>query len=472
MKAGWTWIALVLAGCGDGGGGGAAVDAGVEVAAWERGLAPAADAFGVRRGMTPARGIIHLHSPYSHDACDGDPRDNAGVLDAACVADLRAALCDTRMDFAALTEHDDSMADEAFGDLFLTDELVPAADAPVAGRIDCDSGHSVLWMTGGENDLMPIMIDRHPEGTVEQRHAFYNANGPDAVQAFRDHGALVYVNHAEGRDRADMLALAPDGLEIYQLHANIDPDIREDDLGLDGIGAIEAVLEFADTSEDAAEPDLAILSFLSPNEPALAHWHALIGAGHRVAGSAGTDAHQNALPIVLRDGERGDSYRRMLRWFSNVALVTAPADPAAIEQAVASGRYFAAFEVFGTPHGFDATLAGAELGGDAGATGEPLVLSLSLPTVHGLDPRLPAPEIRARVLRIDVDGTATEVAATSDAQSELSLDVTADTRAFRVEVLVVPRHLGPYLRSLGTALAEREYVWIYANPFYIDHGLP
>ena len=44
----------------------------------------------VRRGLLPARGIIPLHSPYSHDACDGDPRDEfTGAVDEDCLGDLR-----------------------------------------------------------------------------------------------------------------------------------------------------------------------------------------------------------------------------------------------------------------------------------------------------------------------------------------------------------------------------------------------
>src|SRR5688500_12172083 len=106
---------LVLAACGDDGG--SAPDADTRPP-WRADL-PDAEVMGERRGLVPARGIIHLHSPYSHDACDGEPRDEAtGDVDEDCLADLRAALCTTRMDYAALTDHDDTMADEAFETLF------------------------------------------------------------------------------------------------------------------------------------------------------------------------------------------------------------------------------------------------------------------------------------------------------------------------------------------------------------------
>src|SRR5688500_5543410 len=109
--------ALGSAACGDNNGG--APDA-TALPAWRMDLPPSSE-MGARRGLEPARGIIHLHSPYSHDACDGQPRgdDETGPIDEDCLADLRAGLCTTRMDFAALTDHDVTMADEAFEDLFL-----------------------------------------------------------------------------------------------------------------------------------------------------------------------------------------------------------------------------------------------------------------------------------------------------------------------------------------------------------------
>ena len=61
--------ALAVPACGSDDSGGS--DAGPDLPTWSRELPNAADAIGTRRGLSPARGIIHLHSPYSHDACDG-----------------------------------------------------------------------------------------------------------------------------------------------------------------------------------------------------------------------------------------------------------------------------------------------------------------------------------------------------------------------------------------------------------------
>jgi len=104
----------------------------------------------------------------------------------------------------------------------------------------------------------------------------------------------------------------------------------------------------------------------------------------------------------------------VLRWFANDVLVADPHDPAQIEAAVAAGRMYAAFELMGTPDGFDVratTAAGAtiELGGQL-AVSDGATLVVDLPRVLGLDPSLPAPEIHARIIRIDAAG-ATEVVA-------------------------------------------------------------
>src|SRR5438445_9308455 len=75
---------------------------------------PDASAMGGWRGLVPARGIVHLHSPYSHDACDNMPRDPLplGVPNETCLDDLRSALCAEKIDYAALTDHNTSMGDE------------------------------------------------------------------------------------------------------------------------------------------------------------------------------------------------------------------------------------------------------------------------------------------------------------------------------------------------------------------------
>jgi hypothetical protein len=198
---------------------------------------------------------------------------------------------------------------------------------------------------------------------------------------------------------------------------------------------------------------------LTPNQPSLDRYDDLLAAGRKVAASAGSDAHENAFPVVLADGERGDSYRRVLRWFSNVALVTDPADPSQIEPALAAGRMFSVFELLGTPVGFQ--LDGAAPG-DTVSAGTHLIVTP--PTVRDLDPTVPAPAVHTRVLHIGASGP--EVAA--DGTDAAPLDVTLATGAYRIEISMVPHHLGPYLRDLGPDLAEVELPWIYTSAFYVQ----
>ena len=433
---------------------------------WDKTL-PDAAVMGTWRGLSPARGIIHLHSPYSHDACDGMPQPG-GTPNEPCLEHLRAALCTTKIDYAALTDHDDSMADHEWTELFNmrgTDEKVmnPAGDQ-IASRIRCDDGHSVLVTVGGENELMPIMLDHHVPGTVGERHDAYNADDPAAAATLRAAGATVWIPHLESRTLDHLLEIAPDGIEVYTLHANIDPKLRPL-LGLDPGTAISNAVEFADTNPGHPEPDLALLSFLEPSRPAIEKWNGMLAMGRKVPASVGSDAHENALPVMLADGERGDSYRRVLRWFGNIALVSDPTNPEQIEAARRGGRLCAGCDIRGTPLGFDFHAEGPGGTGELGATVPTgSTLEVDVPTIRNLDPSLPAPEITATVWFVDAAG-ATAVA--SGAGPHLSVPMGAKG-AYRVEISITPHHLGPYLRDLGPNFASRELPWIYASPLYAE----
>ena len=450
-----VWVVCVLAACGG--------SSKPELPAWDDTL-PSAEVMGARSGLVPARGIVHLHSPYSHDACDNQPRDASGTPNEPCLQHLRAALCKTHIDFADLTDHDDTMADEEFATLFNmrgTDQPVMVGANQVASKITCDDGHQVLVTVGGENDLMPIMLDHHVPGTVQERHDIYNGTDATAIAAMRDAGALVWIAHTEQHPHDELMRVLPDGIEVYNLHANLDPKIRGPFLGLDPAGAIENAVEFADTNEGHPEPDLALLSFLTPNVPAVTRWNELLADGRKIAATAGSDAHENALPVILADGERGDSYRRVLRWFGNIALVADPKDPTHIKAALKAGRMFAVFEMMGTPVGFDVHAGTAELGDEA-----PLgtMLEVTIPSVRNLDRTLPAPEIKATVWFIDSTGARIE-AMGQDPGALVHVQMNKPG-AYRVEISIIPHHLGPYLRDLGTAFADQELPWIYASPIY------
>ncbi len=141
------------------------------------------------------------------------------------------------------------------------------------------------------------------------------------------------------------------------------------------------------------------------------------------------------------------------------------------EMAVGAGRMFAVFELLGTPAGFLDVHAAtaqpdhgtAELGGSV-ATTDRATLSVSIPTVLGLDPTLPAPEISATIIRVDANGP-TVIA--SGAGPTLSAAMSSPG-AYRVEIWMVPHHLGPYLGDLGTGYANVSVPWVYTNPIYVQ----
>ena len=435
---------------------------------WDKSL-PEASVMGAPRGFERKRGIVHLHSPYSHDSCDNMPRDPVTKApNEPCLGDLRAALCIDHIDYAALTDHDDTMADEDFPTLFSmrgTDQpILNAQNEQVASRETCDDGHVVEWTVGGENTLMPIMLERHVPGTVAERHDTYNADSLDAMNAFRTAGGLGWVAHTEQHDIAELRTVMPDGIELYNLHANIDPKIRGPYLNLDPDGAITAAIQFTDKQPGHPEPDLALLSFLEINQPAIDRWNQLLADGRHIPATAGSDAHENAIPITMADDERGDSYRRVLRWFANVALVPPGGD---VKSSLAAGRVFVVFELMGTPDGFDVradTAAGAvEIGGQL-TVADHGTFTVEVPVVRGLDPSLPPPEITASIVFVDASG-AHEVA--TGPGPELSAPMSAPG-AYRAVITIIPHHLGPYLGNLGTDYADAPKPWIYSSPIYVS----
>lgn len=428
---------------------------------WSGDLPRLEDAAGATRGMVPLRTIVHLHSPLSHDACDSAGYVD-GALDEACLDDLRAALCRTAVDVAWVTDHPDHAATLPWesrlpsrpGDTLLTGEDGGAIGFTVA----CDEPERApIWLPGSEDALMPVGLRRtvHPDLTTE--HWLLNERSPEAIAAFRDAGSVVFVNHTEGYERDELLALQDAGVagvEVFNLHAAFDPRIRGADLGLDPAGWLQDVSPFT-LGEGTAEPDLFVLGVLDRQEPSIAHWDAMSARG-RTVGVVGTDAHQNVMPIPLRDGERGDSFRRMLRWMSNVVLAEART-PEAAQAALAAGRSYVLFDILGTPTGLDVHLEAAdgtihELGADA-PTGE---LVVGCPSLAAQSPRgEAAPEITVQVLR---DG---EPWASGCGRHRIDT-----SGSYRVEVTMIPHHLAPFLGE-APDVWMKPYQWVYTNPIRV-----
>lgn len=393
------------------------------------------------------RGIVHLHSHYSHDACDGEPMPD-GVPDEACLADLRAALCDNAIDYAFLTDHPAHAASQPYEDLLLVRDGDEVIDG-IANRMACPNGQRPLLMPGIEDELMPVGLDAHAGAVGAEAEAIYGAATAASIDAERAAGALVLQAHTESqalRTLEDRQAAGLAGVELFNLHAMVDPDIRAEALGLDATDWLGDVGTFL-TGQTDAEPDLVFLGFYQEQAVSIERWEAL-GALGPVVATAGTDAHQNALPMAMADGERVDSYRRMIRWFSNVLLVDDDS-PAAHQEALAAARLFVAFEALGTPTGFDVRYGALEMGGSA-PVGE--TLTVGCPTLAPTSPqRGEAPVITVQVLK---DGQPWQTGCGAWTLTEPGL--------YRVRVDIEPRHLAAFLDDKAD-WAQRSYPWLYSN---------
>ena len=484
---------------------------------WQKTL-PATDSLRwgqAARGLRGVRGIIHLHSVFSHDACDGKPQPD-GTPNAPCLANLRRGLCATRQDFALLTDHATLMADNRFADLFLTDgtagdtaERAAADPDPqvdvVGSRLRCADdiapGHRVHIAVGGENELMPVLLRRHLGSDAAMRHAAMGASTPDAVRAFHDAGGVVLIAHGESHPLEQFATLAPaglDGMEVYNLHANIDPKIRGPYLGLDPLGAIAGLAPWLGgrpVSDGGPEPDLAFLGFLSPNQSQLDKFDTLLSAGYHLTPTLGSDIHENTLKEPLADGERGDGYRRLMRWFGNYLLVPtgAPLSTEVLRQALLKGRAFGVFEVFGPPEGFDfyAVASGAPSGsgvfemGDQAPLGARLRIALPRPFPMALRGTEPLVRVSLRKAPLRAGGPVTSLsrseevfsrtlsadqfaeASGPDSTPVLDVDTTAHgAGAYRVEVHIVPRYVLHLLGDTSDTFI-REYPYLYSAPVWV-----
>ena len=413
------------------------------------------------RGLKVIRGIVHAHSIYSHDACDNNPVGNE-----ECLAQLREALCKTQQNYLMLTDHDDSFADNEFPDVLLYrpeegDALIyDDQDRPFANILTCPDALTVTIMAGTENDTMPVHLHQHPPGTIQDRYAVYGRTDPAVADILRGLGASVFINHDEGWSIADLIAFAPDGLEIFNLHAAIDPDIRPL-LGLPGLDYIDDVMYFL-TDPQNPQPNLIIMAFWPETQAWNERWDALL-AVQKATGIAATDVHRNALPFNLSDGERADGYRRMMQFFSNHLLVE-DEDPSSIEYALDHGRAYAAFEFLGFPFGFDFYAKEGdnyyEMGKDVNWKSD-LKIFVKCPKAFHIDPNGLQPEITCVLIKVDEQGS-TIVAGN---QGDIEYAVPGPG-AYRVEVHIVPWHLTPWLGSDPNRFIH-DYPWIYANPIYV-----
>lgn len=420
-------------------------------------ILPAEGAVG--RGFVDVRGLVHAHSQFSHDACDGEPVDENGVRNAVCADDFRRGLCQSQHDFVFLTDHGESFDTTEFPDaiLFKPDLGDVLVGGGAGNRITCDDGHTVVVMAGSEHGFMPVGLEHH----IDNRESYGEMTAATA-DALHDAGAVILLAHPEDYSVEQLIDMPVDGFEMYNLHRNT----------VLGAGfALDLLVRANDADPGVPHPDLLVLAIWSEDPDYLKRWGNVLAAGKKLVTTMGTDCHRNTFRTILEDGERADSYRRMMIAFSNHLRVNAGedglVDDAEFKEALKSGRLWGAFEFLGYPEGFDTfadSAAGVvEMGGEVavGAT-----IHATMPRVRDLDPTKEAPVQRLRLLKANAEDGFDEVAS-SDADLDF---VVSEAGVYRVEVRILPLHLRQDLRDDDIRIldeVEGDYVWIYANPFYV-----
>jgi hypothetical protein len=431
---------------------------------WEPGVSLSSAEGPNERGLLDRRGLIHAHTAWSHDACDGEPGEGL-ARNQACMDDFRQGLCSTRHDYVMLTDHGNAFSIAPFEEALLFradagDELVERGGAPVASWLACDDGTRALVLAGTETGLMPVGLEGHarPEG---ERGAAYGPKTPAAAALLREAGAVVLLAHTEAYSGEELLALDVDGFEMFNLHAAL---LRQPDVLLD------LAIRIGQRDPGMPHPDLVALPIFEEDPRDLEAWGQVLAAGARRVSTLGTDCHQNVFPGLLEDDERIDSFRRMMSWFSNHLLVrpepSGAWDDRHLKAALKEGRLYGSFDLLGAPQGFAFTLeAGGEvveMGGEASASSSP-TLVVRRPRVRGLDAAAEPPALSVRLLRAHARGFE-EVAAADDEELRF---VVSEPGAYRAEVRMVPFHLRPWLNDDELRVLRRDFVWVMSNPIYV-----
>lgn len=464
------------------------------------------------------RGALHVHTPYSHDACDG-----AGLMgevpNAPCLADLRAAVCATGHDFTLLTDHPAHMQEHPFDRVLLYsqadgDELVMAAEATLYNRMRCADDRRVLLAAGYESThTLPLGLHHHVDASL---YAGLTDDEPLAgakalVDGLKAGGAVVAIAHSEEADLSAqrIVEVGLDAMEWYNPHGNFKTALGGDNIGGDPtkvLDLLQGLLPFMAGSKSGAHPDLVFLRLL-PSWPVegFEKWR-VVQRARPVTGLLGSDVHQNVavdpicmnanpvlqaacvaaaeavLPdalaglvsggtLMMSDGERLDSYARVLRWLENRVL-TPPGELtlASLQDSLRAGRSYGLFSVFGAPEALrfaGRTPADALLWiGDAAPA--PITLELRVPlrpVALGGAPFTAAEadkaEVRAELWRTDaVSSTKVHESTTPGDLVEFLADAPG---AYHVEIWIRPQHLKAALGDQD-ALADGEYLWIITNP--------
>ncbi len=434
------------------------------------------------RGQSYVRAITHFHTPYSFDACDGKGYNADGTINRGCWAHARYAFCENHINYVFATDHTNHLAETSFSDLaFLEsgDTLLTSGGNPVGNQISCPNGFTPRLAIGLEGKLLALGMENHVSADVLEREGVYEGEDPTRLRGtgVNDAKALVGVPHTESRDLITLTAIQPSFIEIYNVHANLDPKIRKKYLGRNPFDKIGVFINYLADPYKSLNPDYMFLDFIEFNRVYFDRWDALVSASAtaRVTGVGGLDSHENIFSQKGADGERLDHHRRMTRFFNNLVL-TSTDTISGVKSAIEAGRVFFVVEGMGTPIGLDYHLVRTSGGVDTpfemgdivsitgGDTGR---LEFTLPVVHPAFPGMDSddrPEIRAELIRVSSIGTETVVAGSAAAQLIYSNPTPGD---YRIHVYQKPKHLRELL--FNEDLADQEFLWIVSNHIKVTH---
>lgn len=425
---------------------------------------------GTLRGYSWARIQTHFHSPYSFDACDSGGLVN-GVPNARCLANLKSALCTNHVDLAFVTDHANHLADFDFETLVMAGAgdtvLRNGSSEPIGNRLGCSDGFAAQLAPGLEGKLLALGMERHVSGTVNDRYTLYGGEtATDLTSIQTQTGALMGIPHTESRDLSLIRTLNPSFIEIYNVHANLDPKIRKRSLGLPPFQHIAKMLNYLVDPYNDLHPDFFFIEFVEMFSGVMQKWNTLLSEGRAIRGVAGLDSHENVFAQTTADGERLDSHRRMTRFMSNWVM-TSSRSIADIKSALQAGRAFVVFEGFGTPEGinFYGTDNGAtvEMGGTATiAGGETSSIVARVPGLLSSSRFLDSdedPYIFGEIHRVDDSGNETVVAS---ARSGTLTYNDPPSGHYRLHVYMIPLHLRDVIFSKTRAI--QSHLWAISNP--------
>lgn len=430
---------------------------------------------GIVRGLRTVRVISHLHSPYSYDACDKNGMPD-GQVNQSCIDHIRESMCINHVDMAFLTDHPDRMASTPFSDLLLPrpgDSITSIAQNNYVNTLaGCSDGFRPQLSVGFEGRLLALGMENHLNPEEEDLAALYE----DETEALRNRldletKALVIIPHTESRTVDLIKSIKPDGIEIYNVHANLDPKIRKTSFHKPPFQFMPAVATYLIDPYKDLVPDFAFMSFIEFSNIYFEKWNTLIyenEQGSNLTGLAGTDGHENVFPQKVADGERFDSARRIMRFISNYVLAP-DRDINSIKSAIKAGRSYVVTEGLGTPMGLDYFAQLGEsftsVGGSVSLAGGAVQLKVALPSLYSESPHgSNKPSIRIELRQV-LDQGVDKVVAT--ATNEALTYQTLTPGAYRTHIYITPHHLKPFLGPFED-LTKNEYLWIISNHIILN----